>query len=188
MKRDGVHSYVVRDTGVSIAFWLSVAVGVAIVGDAVLRGGLLRIAATASITGLVLWVVAMVLFHPHIRYDDTRIVVTNIGRIHEIPWGRVAAVRQGLSLTIELDDGRRILANGVTAPRDRGLIMGTLTRGKLGAGSLEFHKYADALRLLQDGATTSGDAAVVSRWDTRALAIGGALALAVVVVAIVAAQ
>ena len=178
-------SYLVRDTGTSVAFWLVVAVGVVIVGDSVIRGNLGQIAATASIVALVLWVVFMVLFHPHVRYDDARAVVTNIGRIHEIPWSRVVAVRQSLSLTFELDDGRRIRASGVTAPRDRGLIMGTLTRGKLGAGSLEFHKYADALRLLQDGATAA-DSPVVSRWDVRALAIGAALALAVLVVIIVA--
>jgi len=171
-------SYVVRDTGISVAFWLVLAVGVALVADPVIRGNLPQVATTGSIVGLVVWALGMVLFHPHVRYDAAGVVVTNIGRIHEIPWSRVAAVRQNLTLTIELDDGRRISASGVTAPRDRGLIMGTLTRGKLGAGSLEFHKYADALRLLQDGAATT-DAPVVSRWDVKALALGGALALAV---------
>lgn len=184
MSRSGPHSYVVRDTGTSVAFWLVVAVGVVIVGDSVLRGDLWRAVATAAVVGLVLWVVFMVLFHPHIRYNDARVVVTNIARIHEIPWTHVSAVRQNLTLTFELDDGRRIRAAGVSAPRDRGLILGTLTRGKLGAGSMEFHKYADALRLLQDGATSS-DSPVVSRWDVRALAVGGLLALAVAVVIIV---
>lgn len=184
MKGSQARSYLVRDTGVSIAFWLVVAVGFLIVVDSAFRGDLWKFAATASIAGLVLWAVGMVLFHPHIRYDEQRVVVTNIGRIHEMPWSRVVAVRQNLSLTFELDDGRRISAAGVTAPRDRGLVMGTLTRGKLGAGSADFHKYADALRLLQDGSAPNVDA-VVSRWDTRALAIGAALALAVVVVVVV---
>ena len=179
------HSYVVRDTGVSVAFWLVVAVGAVIVVDAVIRGDLFKLAATASIVGLVLWAAGMILFHPHIRYDDERVVVTNIGRVHELPWSRVVAVRQGLSLAFELDDGRRILANGVTAPRDRGLIMGTLTRGKLGAGSAEFHKYADAIRLLHDVSAPNASA-VISRWDRPALTIGAVLALAVAVVAIVA--
>jgi len=186
MRPPKARSYLVRDTGVSVAFWLVVAVGVAIVVGAVIRGDVWKLAATASIVGLVLWAVGMVLFHPHIRYDDERVVVTNIGRVHEIPWGRVVAVRQGLSLTFELDDGRRILANGVTAPRDRGLIVGTLTRGKLGAGSADFHKYADALRLLHDGSATVATP-VVSRWDLQALAIGAVCALAVVAVIIVAA-
>lgn len=176
--------YVVRDTGMSVVFWLVVAVGLLIVVDAVMRGDLLKLAATASIVGLVLWGVGMVLFHPHVRYDEEHVVVTNIGRVHEMPWSRVVAVRQGLALTFELDDGRRILANGVTAPRDRGLIMGTLTRGKLGAGSADFHKYADAMRLLQNQAAT-GEASVVSRWDVQALAIGAGLAVAVAIVAVI---
>ena len=186
MSRNKPHSYVVRDTGISVAFWLVTAVGVVLVGAAVVRGDIWQLVVTASIVGLVVWALAMVLFHPHVRYNDAGVVVTNIGRIHEIPWTRVAAVRQSLNLIIELDDGRRIRASGVTAPRDRGLIMGTLTRGKLGAGSLEFHKYADALRLLQEGAAKS-DAPIVSRWDTRWLAVGAVLVLAVVVEAILGA-
>jgi hypothetical protein len=186
MSRTRPRSYVVRDTGISVAFWLVVAVGVVIVGDALFRGDLWRFVMTASIVALVLWALGMVMFHPHIRYNDARVVVTNIGRIYEVPWNRVVAVRQGLSLTLELDDGRRVRASGVTAPRDRGLVLGTLTRGKLGAGSTEFHKYADALRLLHNEATTS-DSPVVSRWDVRALSLGAVLALAVAVEVIVAA-
>jgi lysylphosphatidylglycerol synthetase-like protein (DUF2156 family) len=186
MTRPRAHSYLLRDTGVSVAFWLVVAVGLLIVVDSVFRGNLWQLAATASVVALVLWALGMVLFHPHVRYDDELVVVTNIARIHELPWTRVVAVRQSLSLTFELDDGRRIRASGVTAPRDRGLIMGTLTRGKLGAGSADFHRYADALRLKQDGATTSL-APVVSHWDLPALAIGAVLALAVVAVSIVGA-
>ncbi len=178
------HSYLVRDTGTGIAFWLVAAVGLLIVVDAVFRGDLWKLAATASIVALVLWALGMVLFHPHIRYDDTKVVVTNIGRVHEVPWSRVVAVRQNLSLTLELDDGRRITASGVTAPRDRGLVLGTLTRGKLGAGSADFHRYADALRLLHDEAAPA-PTPVVSRWDAPALAIGAGLAVAVVVVTLV---
>jgi hypothetical protein len=166
MSRTRPHSYVLRDTGMSVVFWLGSSVAVALVVDAFVRGDLWPILLTTTIAALA--------------------VVTNIGRVHEIPWNHVVTVRQNLSLTFELDDGRRIQASGVTAPRDRGLIMGTLTRGKLGAGSADFHKYADALRMLQDDAA-KGDAPVVSRWDVRALAIGGALALAVAIVVIISA-
>jgi hypothetical protein len=186
MKKSRARRYLVRDTGVSVAYWLVVAVGLLIVVDSVVRGAPWQIAATTSVVGLVLWAVGMVLFHPHVSYDDEGVVVTNIGRVHEIPWSRVVAVRQNLSLTFELDTGRRISAAGVTAPRDRGLVLGTLTRGKLGAGSADFHKYADAMRLLQHDAAASA-APIVSRWDLPALAIGAALALAVVVVFFVAA-
>jgi hypothetical protein len=174
MARKTPGTYVLRDTGTSVVFWIMVALGAVLVGDPLLRGDLPLVGRTAPIVGLVLWVLGMVLFHPHIRYDDERIVVTNIGRVHEIPWGRVLAVRQNLSLSLGLDDGRRISATGVTAPRDRGLLLGSLTRGRMGAGSTDFHRYADALRPLHAEAAST-DNATLSRWDVRPLALGAVL-------------
>lgn len=180
MARAAAHSYVLRDTAMSVVFWIACALGVILAGDPLVRGDLALFAVTAPIVGLVLWVLWMVLFHPHIRYDDERVVVTNIARVHELPWTRVAVVRQNLSLTFELDDGRLVRAAGVTAPRGKGLVLSGLTRGKLGVGSAEFHQHADALRPMQAAARPS-DATVVSRWDVIPLTIGGVLVVAVVV-------
>jgi hypothetical protein len=174
------HSYVLRDTAMAVVFWLAVALGVVLVGDPVLRGDLALVAATAPIVAFVLWGLWMVLFHPHLRYDEEHVVVTNIGRVHDLPWTRVVNVRQTLSLGFELDDGRRVAATGVTAPRGRGLLLSGLTRGKLGVGSEDFHRNADALRPLQAAAAAS-DAVAVSRWDRVPLLIGAGLAVLVVV-------
>jgi hypothetical protein len=174
------HSYVLRDTVMAVVFWLAVALGVVLVGDPVLRGDLPLVAATAPIVALALWLLWMVLFHPHIRYDEAHIVVTNIGRVHDLPWSRVVTVRQALTLGFELDDGRRIAATGVTAPRGRGLLLSGLSRGQLGVGSEDFHRNADALRPLQVAAAPT-DAAAVSRWDRVPLLIGAGLAVLVVV-------
>ena len=180
MARALTHSYVLRDTFTSVVFWIAVALGVVFVGDPLVRGDLVRFATTAPIVALVAWILWMVMFHPHLRYDDHRAVVTNIGRVHELPWSRVVTVRQSLNLSFELDDGRRIRATGVTAPRDRGLVLAGLTRGKMGVNSTDFHHNADALRPIQAAAAPSGDP-VVSRWDVVPLAIGAVLAVAVVV-------
>ncbi|WP_395640574.1 hypothetical protein [Pseudolysinimonas sp.] len=174
------HRYVLRDTVVVVTFWLATALGVVLVGDPLVRGDLPLVAATAPIVAIVLWVLWMLLFHPHVRYDDERVVVTNIGRVHDLPWSRVAVVRQNLTLTFELDDGRRIRAAGVSAPRGKGLMLGGLTRGKLGVGSEEFHRNSDALRPIQAAAART-DAPAVSRWDVIPLTIGGVLAIAVVI-------
>lgn len=174
------HSYVLRDTVMSVVFWLAVALGVILVGDPVLRGDLAVAAATAPIVAFALWLLWMILFHPHIRYDEERVVITNIGRVHELPWSRVVAVRQALSLGFELDDGRRIAATGVTAPRGRGLVMSGLSRGQMGVGSEDFHKNADALRPLQAAAAAT-DAPVVSRWDRIPLLIGAGLTVLVLI-------
>ena len=50
MRRARAHSYLLRDTGISVAFWLIVAVGVVVVGDPLLRGNL---AVFASLAGLI---------------------------------------------------------------------------------------------------------------------------------------
>ena len=180
MARAPRHSYVLRDTVTSVVFWLGAALGVVLVGDPLLRGDLALVGTTAPIVALVVWVLFLVMFHPHIRYDDERAVVTNIGRVHELPWSRVVTVRQNLNLAFELDDGRRISAIGVTAARGRGLVLSGLTKGRMGVGSEEFHQHADALRPLQAAAART-DAPVVSRWDTVPLAIGAVLVVAVAV-------
>lgn len=172
------HSYVLRDTVTAVVFWLAAALGVVLVGDAAFRGDLARVAVSAPIAAFVLWILWMVMLHPHIRYDEDRVVVTNIGRVHVLPWTRVVTVRQKLNLTFELDDGRVIRATGVTAPRDRGLLLSGLTKGRLGAGSANYHRNADVLRPLRDAAAPT-DASVVSRWDAVPLLIGAVLVLAV---------
>jgi len=177
----------VRDTLTAVVFWFAAAVGVVIAGDPLVRGDFAVFGTTAPIVGLALWVLFMVLFHPHVRYDEERVVVTNIGRVHDLPWGRVVAVRQNLNLGFELDDGRRVSAVGVTASRSRGLVLSGLTRGKMGAGSEEFHEHADALRPIQAAATTT-DEPMTSRWDKVPLGIGGVLLVAAVIDLLVAAS
>lgn len=174
------HGYVLRDSLTTVVFWLAVVLGVVLAGDPLVRGDLGLFATTAPIVALALWVLFMVMVHPHIRYDDERVVVTNLGRVHDLPWSRVVTVRQNLNLGFELDDGRRIPAVGVTAARGRGLVLSGLTRGKMGVGSEEFHQHADALRPVQAAATKT-DQTVRSSWDRIPLLIGALLALLVVV-------
>jgi len=178
--RTSAHSYVLRDTLTTVVFWFAVALGTVLAGDPLVRGDLEQFARTAPIVALVLWFLWVVMFHPHVRYNDHRVVVTNIARVHEMPWSRVVNVRQDLSLSFELDDGRRVRATGVTAPRGRGLVLAGLSRGQMGVSSGDFHRYADALRPIQAAAAPTGDP-VVSRWDVIPLTIGAVLAVAVII-------
>ncbi|CAN5181198.1 hypothetical protein BH11ACT3_BH11ACT3_02540 [soil metagenome] len=174
MARAPKHSYVLRDTLTSAVFWIGVVLGVVLVGDPLVRGDFALFARTGAIVALVLWLLFMAMFHPHVRYDDERVVVTNIGRVHDLPWRRVVTVRQNLNLAFELDDGRRISAVGVTAARGRGLVLSGMTKGKMGVGSEEFHQNADALRPIQAAAKET-DQPVVSRWDSIPLVVGAVL-------------
>lgn len=172
-------SYVLRDNGTSVVFWIAAVVGVVLLIDAVVRGGPLLFATTAPFVAAAVWLVWVTLFRPHVRYDLERVVVTNIGRVHDLPWTQVAAVRQRLNLSFDLVDGRTIGAIGVTAPRSRGLVLSGLSRGKLGAGSANFHEHTDAITPIREAAAPS-TANTVSRWDSVPLLIGAVVAVAVV--------
>lgn len=174
------HSYVLRDTGMAVVFWLAAAGSAYLLIDAALRSEWRVFATTAGIVAFALWVLWMCLLHPHVRAFEDRVVVTNIGRVHEFPWARVQEVRQQLNIVFQLDDGRSIRALGVTAKRDRGLVLGTVTRGRAGMGSGRFHDDRDDLERLRAAAPAS-DAPAVSRWDAVPLAIGAAATLAFVV-------
>lgn len=174
------HSYVLRDTAMLIVFWLAVAGGAYLLIDAAIRSEWQVLAATAGIVAFALWVLWMCLAHPHVRSFEDRVVITNIGRVHDVPWSRVLEVRQHLNLVFELDDGRSIRALGVTAKRDRGLVLGTLTGGRAGAGSGRFHDDRDDLERLRAAAVAS-DAPAVSRWDVGPLVVGAVVTLAFVV-------
>lgn len=178
--RGARHSYVLRDTVTTVVFWLAVAFGAVMAGDPLVRGDLAGFGRTAPIVAFVLWLLWLLLFHPHVRYDEERVVVTNIGRVHVLPWSRVVAVRQKLNLAFELDDGRWVRATGVTAPRDRGLLLSGLTKGRMGAGSANYHRNADILSPMREAAAPS-DEAVVARWDAVPLLIGAVLAVAAAV-------
>ncbi len=107
MARAPRHSYVLRDTVTSVVFWLGAALGVVLVGDPLLRGDLALVGTTAPIVALVVWVLFLVMFHPHIRYDDERAVVTNIGRVHELPWSRVVTVPTGVTYSVSVSSSLR---------------------------------------------------------------------------------
>jgi hypothetical protein len=155
------HSYVLRDTTTSVAFWLAAALGAVLAGDPLVRGDLAGFARTAPIVAFVVWLLWMLLFHPHLRYDDQRV-----------------------ALMFELDDGRWMRSTGVTAPRDRGLLLSGLTKGRMGAGSVNYHRNADALTPLREAAAPN-DETVVSRWDAVPLLVGGVLFVAATVDVIV---
>ncbi|MGN6502543.1 MAG: hypothetical protein ACTHKX_06530, partial [Pseudolysinimonas sp.] len=67
---------------------------------------------TAGVAALVVWAAWLLLLRPSIRVLPDRAVVVNIGRITEIPWGRVVDIRRRLQLILDLDDGRSVEAWG----------------------------------------------------------------------------
>lgn len=178
--------YVLRDTGSILVFWIGCCVLAAIAVEAVVRGDGSYTALMLPLGSLIAWVLWLVLFRPQLRYNPQRAIVTNIGRIHEIPWGRVSAVRQRLNVTFELRDGSTIRAAGVTAQRGGGHVVRRITSDRVGDPSVGFDQRAATMDALRDAAAPS-DSPVVSRWDTLGLGVGAVLAAIATIAVLIAA-
>lgn len=171
--------YVIRDTSLLVVFWLGV---VALAALVVLLGTPL-FGSDWSLFGFLLppalllaWTLWLVLYHPQVRYNPTRALVINIGRVHELPWARVSAVRQRLTLVFDLTNGRTVTAAGVSAPRGAGTVVGGIS-GRLGEAATHFNRNAEALDAQRASAAPT-DAQAVSRWDVVPLVIGAVLLVA----------
>ena len=164
---------VVRDTGPLVVFGVAMVVAAFLLGEMVVRGDWRSFGVSLPFGLLIAWVLWLVLVNPHVSYNTERVRVVNIGRIHDLPWARLTAVRQRLGIAFETDSGPTIVAVGATAPRGRGVVVGGIT-GQL-PNAADFSKNANPLEAMRVAAAPS-DAQVTSRWDTRALAIGAVLA------------
>jgi hypothetical protein len=142
-----------------------------LLGDALLHGAWAVAARTAGVGALVVWVAWMLLWRPSIRVLPDRAVVVNVGRIAEVPWTRVVDVRRRLQLILDLEDGRSVEAWGSPFPRRRPI--GPSARPDDRDPSLT------ALRSAWAGAAPESGV-VVRRVDVRALLVGAAAVLALV--------
>lgn len=151
-----------------VAFWAVVAVAVLLVGEALLQGDLRVFAEAVAPAALVIWIIWMIVLRPHIAFDADHVVVTNPGRIIEIPWQRAVEVRQRLQIVIDLDDGSTVTCWGSPFPEKPGRRRATAESRREAdvAGPLEDARRAANLR--------QRDAQVVRRWDAVSLAVGAA--------------
>lgn len=111
----------------------------------------------AHLALLLAWALWIALYRPSVRYDENRVVVTNIGRVHVLPWGQIAAVDQGLNLVFRLRDGRTLNAWGSPYPRRPGNIELMLDRRT--RPEYDFHRNAAMLEHYVAVARPSADPA-----------------------------
>ncbi|HEV7743226.1 MAG TPA: hypothetical protein VGO65_12495 [Pseudolysinimonas sp.] len=153
-----------------VAFAFVVAAVVLLLGDAVIRGSWAVGARGAGPGALVVWGAWMLLVRPSIRVLPDRAVITNVGRITEVPWARVVDIRRKLQLVFELDDDRRLEAWGSPfASRRR----------------TDDDPSLIALRGAWMSAQDASSGAVVRRPDSVALLIGAAAVLFLVITLVV---
>ncbi len=170
--------YVLRGIAPVVSFTVAVAVMVFVVGTPLVRGDWRVFAFSLGPCLLVAWLLWFVLYRPSVRYDADRAVVTNMGRIHVLPWGHVDAVRQRLNIVFELDDGTSVAAWGAPVPPRRANILRNFERESRPTD--DFHRTADLLEEFR-GAAAPSDAAVETRWDLVGLAWGMAAVVLVIV-------
>jgi hypothetical protein len=159
------------------AFWVLTGFGALLLGDALARGDLRLFCLSLAPAGLVVWLGWVLLYRPEIRFDSTRVIVVNPGRIHDIPWERVSEVHQRLQITVETDDGKRTTCWGSPFPEKPGLRRST-------RGERRLREPGDALVGAHDASrrnvssTKSTGVPIMRRWDVLPLAVGAVFAIA----------
>jgi hypothetical protein len=96
----------------AVVFVLVAVIAALLVGDAVVKGAWDVVARLAGPAALVVWAAWLLLLRPSIRVRPDRAVVVNVGRITELPWGRVVDIRRRLQLIFDLDDDKSVEAWG----------------------------------------------------------------------------
>jgi energy-coupling factor transporter transmembrane protein EcfT len=160
-----------RATSTVVVFWVSVAFAALLVGDAVFRGAWSTVLAYLPPVLLVLWVLWLVLWRTSVRALPDRVIVTNLVRIHDVPWDRVAEVRQRGQVTLELDDSRQLLCWGGPFPAKPGIPRSSRRRPA--------DSFAATLDHYRRSAPPSTEP-VRRRWDVVAIVLGIVLVLAMI--------
>ena len=167
-----------RATSTVVSFWVAVGFAAVLVGDAVIRGAWSTVVAYLPPVLLVLWVLWLFLWRTSVRAESDRVIVTNLLRIHEVPWSRVVGVRQRGQVTLELDDSRQLLCWGGPFPRKPGVPRSNRQRGP--GSDRHADSFAATLEIYRRSAPPSTEP-VRHRWDFAAIAPGIVLVLAVIV-------
>ncbi|MFT4030369.1 MAG: PH domain-containing protein [Protaetiibacter sp.] len=173
-----------RDTRSTVTFWVGVAVLALLAIDFAVVQNWALLAVSLPFLLFSAWALWIMLLRPRVRYDSERARVINFFRSHELPWPRVATVRQRLNLMFELEDGRVITAYAVTASRGPGAFVRTATKrihDDLGA----FTRTADDLEEVRRTARPSEEP-TRSSWDALPILLGAVLVVAMAVTLLVA--
>ena len=104
--------HTVRPISGVIAGIVTVALAIFLLGDAVVRGSWGLAASFAPWVFLVTWGIVVGLSGSFIRLDAQGITVQNLLRRHRVPWARVKDVRVKYQITLDIDDGSKIVCWG----------------------------------------------------------------------------
>lgn len=161
-----------RATSSLISFWCAVGLAVFLMGDAAVRGRWDIVGRWLPTALLVLWVLWLFLYRSSVTLKADRLVVTNLARVHDIPWSRVDAVVDVPQLIVELDDSTRVICWG-------GPFSGRAARNR---GEDQLGPVLGAIDARRGAAPGSAEPAR-RRWDAPVLIAGAVLTVAAIAAA-----
>ncbi|MFE1644681.1 PH domain-containing protein [Microbacterium sp. P01] len=167
-----------RATSGTIALIVSGVIAVVLLGDALLRAGIIQMLLLAPWVLLVLWFIYVVLYASHISMSRDDVIVQNYLRRTTLPWGRVADIRMRWQVVFDLLDGSEIKAYGGPVAGRPGRV-GPTAGARPGATVPPALRELGIIRDEWDGARerSRADAAIRREWDVPAL-----LALGIIVI------
>lgn len=169
-----------------LGFWLGAGV-IVLVGSTPMWSGNWAFALFSMPAAAVfVWLLWILLYRPALRYDEQRVVVWNIGRIHVLPWSHIDEVQQALNIVFVLNDGTRVIAQGTPTPKRRSSIERAITpRRKETAADVDGDVVV--LESFRQNATSSTEP-VQHTWDRVAWLIGVGVAAVLVISSVIEAS
>lgn len=176
-----------RPVSATVAVVGSGLLGLFVLGDAVVRVGVLPALTIAPWVLLALWAIYTLLYASHISVDDEAIVVANPLRVVRAPWPEVSDIRMRWQVTVDTRDGRSVAAFGGPSPSRparpiRAARIGTATESERTPTAV---RDVDEIRgLWQKHVQDATDAVVERTWNRAVLVPLAVILLGSAVVAV----
>lgn len=175
-------AHVLRATSATIALIVAGVAAVLLLGDAIVRAGILEMLRLTPWVLLAVWGVYVLMYASHIAYDREGATVQNYLRRTRMPWARVSDVGLRWQVVFTLDSGDTVPAFGGPVAGRPGRAERRTDRSSARAVPAALRELGELRDAWQAAEPAAGGGQPVERsWDLPALA-----ALAVIVVAAVA--
>ncbi|WP_402841629.1 PH domain-containing protein [Microbacterium sp. GXS0129] len=155
--------HVMRSMSGYIATAIAAALGLFLLGDAVLRAGWAQTMLWAPWVLLVVWAVYVGMAASTIATDDDAVDVQNLLRRHHIPWGSVTDIDLRYQLVLQLRDDKPVTCMGGPALARRGQQVTKLGQSRADAAEATLQGLRGRWSASRHRAEAQG--AVTHTWD-----------------------
>jgi len=163
---------------------ISTAVVVFLLGDAVIRAGLVDALLLAPWPLLALWCVYVSAFASGLKIDDEALTVQNLLRVIRMPWARVADIQWRWQVEITTDAGEKVRAVGGPVEGRGGRRAGSRAETPVGMRA-QYDSIVRAWETARERLSPGADGAVRHGWDVPVIAALGVLVVWAVIALLV---